>query len=74
VDQRYITPGLACACGLYLGDPSAGSTIEVVAKEPQARILATPPAHRPETIVGPDLDLSTFFDVWLHRSVKPTEW
>jgi hypothetical protein len=32
-DQRYITPGLACARGLYLGDPSAGSTIEVVAKE-----------------------------------------
>jgi hypothetical protein len=24
-DQRYITPGLACACGLYLGDPSAWS-------------------------------------------------
>jgi len=32
-DQRYITPGLAYACGLYLGDPSAGSTIEVVAEE-----------------------------------------
>ena len=31
--QRYITPGLACACGLDLGDPSAGSTIEVVAEE-----------------------------------------
>src|SRR5829696_8008187 len=24
-DQRYIPPGLACACGLYLGDPSARS-------------------------------------------------
>ena len=32
-DQRYITPGRACACGLYLGDPSARSTIEVVAEE-----------------------------------------
>jgi hypothetical protein len=32
-DQTYITPGLACACGLYLGDPSARSTIEVVAEE-----------------------------------------
>jgi hypothetical protein len=23
-DQRYIAPGLACACGLYLGDPAPG--------------------------------------------------
>ena len=32
-EQRYITPGLAYACGLSLGDPNAGSTIEVVAEE-----------------------------------------
>src|SRR5215203_1458210 len=25
-DQRYITPGLACACGLYLGDRTYGSS------------------------------------------------
>src|SRR5215216_1283448 len=31
--SRYIPPGLAYAGGLYLGDPSAGSTIEVVAEE-----------------------------------------
>ena len=50
--------------------PRRARTLRSRSREPQERILATPPAHRRETIVGP-INLSTFFDVWCAGRSSP---
>jgi hypothetical protein len=50
-----------------LGPPVLGP----VSPKSGSRDAAGPPTRNDR---GLDLDLFTFFDVWLRRTVKPTEW